>query len=444
MKLSSSSGLPDTPGQAFEVSLAVLPLVNASGDPEQEYLSEGITEDLILQLSRVSGLYVISRDQAFSFARSNESIGEFAVKLGVQYLLQGNIKKAGDQISLSARIVDAHMDKEVWSQWYVRNFNQIFDLQNDLTRDAVQALHLDVIHTSGARASRNLTENIDAYRFYLMGRSYFHRGHTKRVLRLARQMFQRALALQPNYAAAHAGLADCSAHLLEAGDLSISTNEILEHSEIALSLDSTLAEAHASKGLALYTINCYDEADQSYERAIELQPDLFEAYYFYGRNCLNRGQFAKAADLYGQAAMLKRDDFHSFGLQAMCLRSMALLSEARKASLSALARTERAVAERPDEADALSFGAGLLADLGELSRTRDWAQRALAIDPDDFHVGYNVACAFASLGERDLAIDHLERIIGPHTLPSQREYLMHDCDFDVLHDHPRFVALLKS
>ena len=317
-------------------------------------------------------------------------------------------------------------------------------LQDDISQAIVGALRLRMLPGERRMLSQRQTFNSEAYRFYLMGRSFFHRGQTRRYLRLARQMFQRALDIDPGYAAAHAGIADCSSHLLDAGDTTITTNEILEQSERALALDATLAEAHASRGLALYTAGRYEEAEASFERAIALQPDLFEAYFFYGRNCFNRGQYGKAADLFGKAAEFKSDDFRSLGIQSMCFQSLGRLDEMRASARLALARTEAAVADRPDDADALAFGAGLLAVLGETERTRDWAERATLIEPDDFYMHYNIACAFAILGEKELALDRLERIMGPAALRSLREFMLHDSDLDVLRDHPRYIELLKG
>lgn len=331
---------------------------------------------------------MVSRGLDFITRGVSQSLSDLAVELGVQYVLQGSVMRRDDAVLVTAQLIDGHLNKTLWSRRYDCSFAGVFDVQDRIARDVVDELRLTLLPEERANLSQRVTYDSEAYRFYLMGRSYSHRGHTRRFLRLARQMFQRAVDIEPDYAAAHAGIADCCSHLLEAGDFSVSTEEIFRHSEHALSLDATLAEAHASRGLALYTIGHYEEAGACFDQAISLQPDLFEAYYFYGRNCFNLGEFSKAADLFGQAAKLRKDDFRSLGLQAMCYESLAQLGDARTAARSALARTEAAVAQRPDEADALSFGAGLLAFLGEYKRTKDWAERASIIEPDDFYINY--------------------------------------------------------
>ena len=427
-----------------QASIAVLPFVNMSGDPEQDYFSDGITEDIITDLSKISALFVVSRNTSFTFKGTTEYLDRVASRLGVQYLLEGSVRKVNDRVRITAQLIDGRTNDHVWVKRYDRKFEDIFGLQDDISHAIVDALRLRMLPQECESILQRSTYNSEAYRFYLMGRSFFHRGQTRRFLRLAKQMFQRALDIEPDYAAAHAGIADCSSHLLDAGDTSITTNEIFEQSERALAIDATLAEAHASKGLALYTAGRYEEAEASFERAIALKPDLFEAYFFYGRNCFNRGQYGKAAELFGRAAELKSDDFRALGLQSMCFQSLGRLDDMRASARAALTRTEAAVAERPDDADALAFGAGLLAALGENDRTRDWAERASIIEPDDFYMHYNIACAYAILGEKELALDRLERIMGPSTLRSLQEFIMHDSDLDVLRDHPRFADILKK
>ena len=426
-----------------EAAIAVLPFINMSGDPEQEYFSDGITEDIITDLSKISSLFVVSRNTAFTFKGRNNDIDEVADRLGVQYILEGSVRKAKDRVRITAQLIDGRTKGHIWAERYDRKFEDIFELQDDISRSIVSALRVRMLPNELATITQKPTVKTEAYRYYLMGRGFFHQGHTKRYQRLAKQMFARALDIDPDYAAAHAGIADCNSHLLDAGDATISVQEILEQSERALSLDSSLAEAHASKGLALYTAGRYDDAEACFERAISLKPDLFEGYLFYGRNCFNRGQFLKAADLFGRAAEIRPGDFRALGVQTMCFQSLGRTQEMIATARRSLARAEAAIAERPDDADAMAFGAGLLALLGETERTKDWAERATIMEPDDFYLHYNLACAFSILGEKDLAFDRLENIFAATALKSQKEFMLHDSDLDVLRDHPRYHALLK-
>ena len=425
-----------------QASIVVLPFVNMSGDPEQDYFSDGITEDIITDLSKISSLFVVSRNTAFTFKGQHVEIDQVANRLGVQFVLEGSIRKAANRVRITAQLIDGRTNGHVWAERYDRDIKDIFELQDEISHSIVEALRLRILPAEAATISQKPTGHPEAYRYYLMGRGFLHRGHTKRYLRLARQIFAKALEIDPNYAQAHAGIADCNSHLLDAGDTSISVLDILDQSEKALALNPSLAEAHASKGLALYTAGRYAEADACFETALTLAPDQFEAYLFYGRNCLNRGRYEQASELFGRAAEVKPDDFRALGLQAMCLQSLGRTDDAIAAARQSLARTERVVAERPDDADALAFGAGLLAIVGEAERMKDWAERASIIEPDDHYMQYNLACAFAQQGETELALDRLAQALGPHSIRSLKEYMLADADLDRLRDHPRYRTLI--
>jgi len=428
---------------AHQASIVVLPFANMSGDPEQEYFSDGISEDIITDLSKISALFVVSRNSAFVFKGQAVEVDQVAQKLGVQYVLEGSVRKVNNRVRITAQLIDGNSNGHIWAERYDRDFEDIFKLQDEISSAIVEALRVRMLPGEMATLRQRPTENPEAYRYYLMGRGFFNRGHTKRLLRLAKQLFARALEIDPNYAMAHAGIADCDSHLLDAGDTSISVNDILAKSEAALALDPSVAEAHASRGLALYTAGRYEEADASFITALSYKPDLFEANLFYGRNCLNRGDYERAAELFGKAADVKQDDFRALGLQSMCLKSLGREQEATAAAKRALARAEKAVGDRPDDADALAFGAGLLAYLGEADRTRDWAERAAIMEPDDRYMQYNLACAYAVLGQVEPSLDRLEQALRPGSLKSLREFMLKDSDLDVLRSHPRYQALLE-
>jgi adenylate cyclase len=425
-----------------QASIAVLPFTNMSGDPEQDYFSDGITEDIITDLSKISALFVVARNTSFTYKGQSVAADQVAAALGVNYVLEGSIRRSGQRLRVTAQLIDGRTGGHIWAERYDRKFADIFDLQDEISRAIVEALKVRILPSEIATLSQRPTDNPEAYRFYLMGRGFFNRGHTKRLLKLARQIFAKALEIDPLYARAHAGLADCNSLLLDAGDTTISVDDILAQSGRALELDPTLAEAHASRGLALYTAGRYDEADDCFRSAIQCNPDLFEAHLFCGRNCFNRGQYEKAAELFGRATQLGPSDFRAPGLQAMCFQSLGRRNEAMASARLALERAERAVAERPDDADALAFGAGLLAFVGDAERTQDWAERAAVMEPDDLYMQYNLACAFAVLGEKDLAIDRLEHAMRPGVLRSLKEFMLKDSDLDVLRAHPRYLALI--
>lgn len=430
-------------GSKHQASIVVLPFNNMSGDPAQDYFSDGITEDIITDLSKVSSLFVVARNTAFTFKGSHVEVEAVASRLGVQFVLEGSVRTAGSRVRITAQLIDGRTSGHIWAERFDREFKDIFELQDEISRAIVSALRLKLLPSEAETLAQRATHHPDAYRYYLMGRAFCNRSHTRRMLRLARQMFSKALEADPNFARALAGIADCNSLLLDAGDISVSCAEIIDQSERALAIDPSLAEAHASRGLALYTAGRYKDAEVSFASAIELQPDLFEARLFCGRNSFVQKNYLRAIECFAIAADINRDDFRALGLQAMCYQSLGRSAEALSTARQALIRAERAVMERPDDADALSFGAGLLAMLGEQDRTRDWAERAAIIEPDDVYLQYNLACAYAVLGDVERALDRLEDAMGEAPLRSLIEYMQSDSDLDVLRGEPRYQAMVE-
>jgi adenylate cyclase len=428
----------------YQASIAVLPFTNLSGDPEQDYFGDGIAEDIITDLSKVSALFVVARNTSFTLKGKAVEIDQVARKLDVKYVLEGSVRKAGPRVRITAQLIDGETNGHVWAERYDRDFEDILAIQDELSNAIVNALKVKLLPAEKAGFAKRPTESTDAYRYYLMARSIYHKGGlTRRSLRIARQMFHKAVEFDPLFARAHAGIADCNSLLLDSGDTSVSFEDVLARSERALSLDEGLAEAHSAKGLALYTNGKYREADACFRTAIGLDPNLFEAYFFYGRNSMNQDRYEEAANLFTRAAELKPDDFRSLGLIAMCYMSLGLEADAHAANRRALARVEAAVMQRPDDADALGFGAGVLAMIGERARALDWADRALVIEPEDYDLRYNLACAFAIMGESDKAAELLDEAMAGIGYKSRVEYMMHDRDLDSIRTHPRYLDMIE-
>lgn len=285
----------------------------------------------------------------------------------------------------------------------------------------------------------------DASQFYLMGRSYFLRNIWARgALQIARQLFEQAIAVEPTYARAYAGLVDCDCYRLLLGEPGVSLETIEANSARALELDPGLAEAHAAKGLALYTIGDYAAADASFERAVTLGPELFEAHYFYARNCRSRGDHLRAARLFERAASLNRNDFRALGLLADEYRVLGRFDDSLAASRRCLERIKVEVAAQPDDSHALSFGAAVRAELGEHEGALEWAARAAAAAPEDPVVNYNLACAYAALGRADAAVDRLRAVFGTAMVNRRafRDWVQHDSALDQLRENVRFQDML--
>src|SRR5207244_3862643 len=231
-------------------SIAVLPFINMSGDPEQEYFSDGITEDIITDLSKVSGLSVVARNTAFTYKGKTVEVAEVAKHLDVNFVLEGSVRKAGARVRVTAQLINGKDDRHVWADRYDRDLTDIFAIQDEITHAIVEQLKVKLLPQEKKSIRQTPTDNVEAYTYYLRGRQFMQR-HSKSNYQLARRMFAQAVDLDPSYARAYAGIADCDSFLFLHYHLNIGIDTILATGAKALELESGLAEAHASRGLAL-------------------------------------------------------------------------------------------------------------------------------------------------------------------------------------------------
>ncbi len=448
LALPAVSALPSTPLPANEgrPAIAVLPFVNISGDPEQEYFADGLTEDIITDLSQVSALFVVARNTVFTLKGVRLAAPEIARRLGVGYVLEGSVRKADTCLRITAQLVDGATGGPLWAERYDRSLDDIFSLQDEISQSIVGALKVRLLPAELATIVRRSTSNAEAYQYYLMGRAYFlQSGWGKRALDVARQMFARAVAVDRAYARAWAGIANCDSYLLSMGDHYVPFDDILKSCERALALEPDLAEAHAAKGLALYTAGRHEEADLALAEAVRLGARSFEAHFFMARNCRAMGRFAEAATLFERAAELQPDDFRSLGLAVNAYRSLGRRAEMLSAARRCLERAENEIAVHPDNAGALALGAVALIELGDRRRAEAWCDEAQEVGPADAITSYNLAAAQAGLGRYKLALKRLEQIFGdpPARRRSHVEWLKHDSGFASMRGQPDFEALLS-
>jgi adenylate cyclase len=426
-------------------SIAVLPFANIGDDAEQEYFADGLTEDIITDLSRISALFVAARHTVFTFKGMAAQVQQVAQELNVSHVLEGSVRKAAGRVRVTAQLVDGETGDHLWANRYDRSLDDIFALQDEITESIVDVLKVKLLPEELAGITSHSTTNSDAYQYYLMGRSFYLRGIDKHSLRIAREMFAKAIEIDPLYARAYAAIAICESYLA-VGDPNATYESCLAHSLRALELDPHLAEAQVLKGLALYADGRYAEATPEFERAMRLAPDLFETYFFYGRNCRLQGLHEQAAALFKRAASLRPNDFRSLGLLAKSYKALGRQQDLLVAARQCLERAEAEIEVHPDNAGALAFGSTLLAELGQRARAEDWAARAIMIGPDDCVARYNVARTYAILGEPDTALDWLERAFSSSAVWQRRLalWMKGDADIDPLRGRPRFHALVRG
>jgi adenylate cyclase len=432
---------PQEPREIEKPSIAVLPFNNMSGDPEQEYFSDGITEDIITDLSKVSGLFVVARNTTFTYKGKPAKVQQVSQDLGVRFILEGSVRKVGSRVRVTAQLVEGKNGGHLWADRYDRDLTDIFAIQDEVTHTIVDQLKVRLLPEEREVIGRTPTENLEAYAYYLRGRQFLHR-RSKTYLLLAKRMFEKAVELDPLYARAYAGIADCDSFLFLNYNADVSIDGILATSAKALDLEGGLAEAHASRGLALSLRERYPEAMAEFDQATALDPNLFEAHYFYARACFAQGKLDEAARLFQRAADVKPDDYQALLVLPGVLRSLGREQDMEAAAREGVVRAERELMLHPENPRPAYLGAVGLAALGELDRAKEWAARALAIDPDDVLAQYNVACFYSLVGEHERAIDLLLELL-PRAGRQTKEWVKHDSDFNPIRSHPRFAKVFE-
>ncbi|HLK34310.1 MAG TPA: tetratricopeptide repeat protein, partial [Terriglobales bacterium] len=424
---------------AEEKSLAVLYFENLSGQKEDEYFRDGITEDITTELAKIRELRVFSRSAVLVYRDKPVTPSHIGQQLNASHVLEGSLRREGERLRITAKLAETRTGHTLWAERFDRELRDVFAIQDEIAGSIARALRV-VLSEGEKRAIEKVpTADVRAYDFYLRGRQFFHQFR-RRGFDFARQMFARAIEIDPTYARAYAGIADCCAFLYMYWDSSGNNLDQAEAaSRKALALDPDLAEARASGGLTASLRKHYEEARKEFDVALRLDPKLFEAFYYYGRSYYAQGELAKAALWFDKASQVRPEDYQAPMLLASALRGLGRNPEAELACRRGLAAAEKHLELYPGDARALYFGANGLSYF-DRERALDWARRALQVEPDEPQVLYNVACVYALLGELEAAIDCLEKSLTHGW--GQREWMASDPDLAPLRGHPRFQALL--
>ena len=424
-----------------DASIAVMPFVNMSGDSDNEYFSDGMSEELLNLLARLRDLRVCSRTSSFALKGTSLDMPSIASKLGVRYVLEGSVRRAGNRVRITAQLIDASSDAHLWSETYDRELEDIFAVQDEIAGHIFTELKLTLTADEEV-AIQSTTDSVDAFDHYLRGREQYHRtdsGHLDR----AKQEFEKAIEIDPDYALAWAGLTYAFVDTYWYADKEpMYINMAHDASRKAVELAPHLAESHAARGLAYRVAEQFDQAEAELEKAIELNPRLFEPIHFYAQLCRTQGQYEKAAELFCRAGDVRPEDYQAYAVASTMYRTLEDRANERRTSKETFERAQRAVDLNPKDSRAWILGAGSLRVLGQREKAFRWAEKAVEVDPESASTAYNFACLLAMSGEHERAIDQLENAVrfgGRNKL-----YYETDVDFDPLRDHPRFQRLLDS
>jgi adenylate cyclase len=429
-----------------KATVCVLPCANLSGDAEQEYISDGISEDITTDLSKVSALDVIARNTAFQFKGLSVDVCDVARKLDVTHVLEGSVRKAGNRVRITAQLIDGATGSHIWADRYDRDLTDIFAIQDELSKAIVHALKVKLLPNEEKAIEERGTQNVDAYNLFLMARQYWidgdfgESGRERRVIRICDRIIQ----IDPDYAQAWALMGLALANLRYAYSGHDDLDDGLAAANRALALNPTIAEAHLPRAWHLEMLGRHKEAHSEIEMAVQLNPRSWEVNKEAARVLYRQGRLADSIHYLEKATSLSDSDFHSRGMLSALYLATGDRDRARECAAKLIGQVEAALVRNPDNGAALAYGVLSFAAAGQLERARESLDRALLLDPENMYMRYNLAwTVLAYFEDSQQALDLLEPAVakGGRTLLS---LALADRNLDSLRDDPRFQAMIES
>jgi len=428
---------------AKQKSVAVLYFENQSGAKEDEYFRDGITEDIVTEISKIAQLQIFPRSEMLAFRDKAVTAHQVGQQLGASYVLEGSIRRAGNRVRITAQLVEASTRHSVWAERYDRQLEDVFAIQEEIARSIAQALRITLTPQEEKIIARKPTENTLAYDFYLRGRSYTRRENMDYAL----QMFEQAIQMDPNFALAHAGIAHLCGLIYEIREQSPKWIERgLAACDRATALAPDLPEVLVAHARLSYAQKKYDDAALLAQRAIERKPDCDGSWNILGRAYFASGRFEEAAALTERAIEANGDDYNTYIPYRNTLQRLGRKKETehvRERMIKALRQQLELV---PEDVRARILLANQLAnseqDADEATRH---LQTAVALRPGDANTLYNAACTYGVLGKKAEALETLHKAFAAGY--GNRNWAAKDSDFECLRDDPEFqklVGLSKS
>jgi adenylate cyclase len=426
-----------------QLCVCVLPFANMSGDAEQEYFSDGITEDITTDLSKISALGVVARNTAFTFKGKSVDVADIARKLGVSHVLEGSVRKAGGRVRITAQLIEGDTGEHLWAERYDRDLEDIFAIQDEISKAIVSALKLKLLPQEKKALEQRGTTNAEAYNLYLLARQYWVTGNhgdprrEERVMRIC----SRAVEIDPYYGQAWALLAIAQSNLRYGFGYEVDDGVAAAHA--ALAIDPTNAEAHCAMARRLEERGRDEDALAELRKGLELNPDSWELNKALANFYMFRGKIADARQHFEKAAAVMDTDYHAWGMLTSCHYALGDDEIGLESAKMTLQQVEQVLSQDPSNGAAISFGVHALAVLGERERAMEWMERALLIDPDNLNMRYNFACTLArDFGDREGALHMLESCLS--RLQGSLGNVEHDPDLDSIRDDPRFQKVLEA
>jgi serine/threonine protein kinase/tetratricopeptide (TPR) repeat protein len=439
-ELSDSRG--GQPAKATEKAVAVLYFENLSGVKEDEYLRDGVTEDIITELSKIKGLQILSRPTVLPFRDKPVTAAQVGQQLKAAYVLAGSIRRSGNRLRITAQLVDAHTDFQLWSERYDREMADVFEVQDEIARKIAGALRVTLSPQEQEALAAKPTANLQAYDLYLRGRSYARR-HTRQDLEFALQMFENAVGQDPDFALAYAAIANvCAQYHYNYERKKNWLERSREASRKAVALQPQLPEVKVAQAWILYTQGEYSEAVHVAQEAIERKRDAEGAYYLMLRALFAAGRFQEVAAIADEALESSGTDYNVYVPISNALDSLGkkdALAQIRQREMLAFENHLKTV---PEDARARVLLAADYAAVGHAEEALRELNLATSLRSNEATVLYNAACVYCQLGRKPEALDALRKACAAGF--TDPDWARRDPDLALLHGDPEFEKLYPA
>jgi len=423
-------------------AIAVLPFDNISPDSESDYFADGLTEELIANLSRLKDIRVVPRTTSMRYKGTNKDIKTIGRELGTRYILAGSVRKFQENLRITIELIDVNSDTQLWAETYKGKLADVFDIQEQVSKQIVDMLMVKLTPTEKIVLTKRSTVNAEAFDFYLKARDSLYQ-RSKKSMHFALQLFQKAIELDPRYAEAYAGLGETYSSLyLDQERNEVWLDKAIESSLKALMYDPSLSEAYAALGHSYFNKKLYDDAITASQKAIELDPNNFSGYWLLGRIYHSRDRDREAVELFQKVIKLNPDFYSVYGDLEIVYARLGETEKYNEILQTALRVYERYLSRHPDDARGHMYFAVDLAQVDRKDEAKKEAAKALELSPDDPLMLYNATCFYSQMGEKKLALESLKNAFTVGY--ANYDWLKRDTDLEPIRNEPEFIELMKG
>ncbi|MEJ2495135.1 MAG: tetratricopeptide repeat protein [Ignavibacteriaceae bacterium] len=439
---SVQSGSKEKPSAKEDKTIAVLPFENISSDKETDYFADGLTEELIINLSKIKEVSVLARTTTMQYKGTKKDIKTIGRELNIRYIIEGSVRKFQDDLRISVQFIDVTKGTQLWGETYKGKLADVFDIQEKVSKQVVDALMVKLTPMEKVVLEKRATVHAEAFDYYLKARDFLYR-RTKSNVQIAIQLFQKAIELDVRYAAAYAGMGEAYANLyqnFESKDVWL--DKAIEASLKALTYDSTLSEAYSALALTYFYKKSNDEAFTAGKKAIELDPNSYTGHWILGRIYLRTDRYEEAAELLNKVIELNPEFYSAYNDLTIVYERLGEKGKSKEMLRKSKEALERYLLVHPDDARAHLFYAVNLAQSGINDKAREEAKKALDINPSDPLMQYNAACFYAQLAEKQLAVKSLKNAMSSGY--QDYEWIKRDSDLESIRNEPEYIELMKG